>query len=152
MALPTITLAGNVVADPELRFTNSNIAYITFRVAASERKKDDQGNWVDGETTFLKVTAWRQLAENVAESVLKGTAVIVTGRLKSRSVDQPDGTKQTYFDLDADSVGVDLSRASAKVTRTVKASNASYAGAASAGWNDDPWATPAPAQSDGVPF
>lgn len=150
MALPTITLAGNVVADPELRFTNSNIAYVTFRVAASERKKDDQGNWVDGETTFLKVTAWRMLAENVAESVLKGTAVIVTGRLKSRTVDNADGTKQTYFDLDADSVGVDLSRASAKVTRTVKASNASYSEASSAGWNDDPWATPA--QSDGVPF
>jgi len=144
MALPNITIIGNVVADPELRFTNSSVAYATFRMAASERKKDDQGNWVDGDTTFLKVTAWRQTAENIAESVAKGTAVIVTGRLKSRTVDQPDGTKQTYFDVDADAVGIDLSRASAKVTRTTRTP---MSGAIV---EDDPWASPI--QSDGVPF
>lgn len=146
--LPTVTILGNLVADPELRFTNAGVAYATFRIAASERKKNQAtGEWEDGDTTFLKVTAWRQTAENVAESIMKGTSVIVTGRLKSRTVDQPDGTKQTYFDVDADAVGVDLARASAKVTKTTRTP---MSGSVNNAFNDDPWATPA--QSDGVPF
>jgi single-strand DNA-binding protein len=146
MALPTTTIVGNVVADPELRFTPSNAAVVSFRVAAGERKKDDQGNWVDGDTTFLSVSAWRQLAENVADQVKKGTGVIVTGRLKQRSYDKADGTKVTVVELEADEVGIQIRKSAPR--------GVVYQAPANDAWNDgtDPWATKAPTQSDEVPF
>lgn len=152
MTLPHITLTGNLTADPELRFTSTGAAVCKLRVACNDRRLNKQTNeWEDGDTTYLNVTAWRQLAENCADSLTKGMTVVVTGKLKSRSVDQPDGTKQTYFDVDADTVGPDLTRASARVTKTTK-SNTQTAGQVANvedPWNADPWATN---QSSEVPF
>lgn len=125
MALPTVTISGNLTADPELKFTSNGIARCSFSVAASDRKKDDNGKWVDGDTTFLRVSVWRQLAENCAESLSKGTPVIVVGKLKQREAEDRTGIKRTYFDLDADTVGLDLRRSQG--THTASASK------------DDPW-------------
>lgn len=148
MTLPTITVVGNLVADPELKFTGSGAAVAKLRIAASERKKDDQGNWVDGDTTFINVTAWRQLAENAADSVRKGDEVIVTGRLRSRTVENADGTKQTYFDVDADTLGASLRRAAATLTRVSRSS-----GTQAIAGDDDPWAVNTPTKAfDEVPF
>ena len=113
MALPTITLAGNVCLEPNLQFTANGKAMARIRVACGERKKDDLGNWVDGDTTFLDCTVWGAAAESAVESVTKGTPVIVIGKLKQRTVEK-DGVKSTYFDVAVDSLAVDVKR-SAKI-------------------------------------
>ena len=114
MALPTVSLTGNAVADASLRFTASGIAVATVRVACSSRKKvGDQ--WEDGDTTFIDVSAWRQLAENMAESVLKGTTITVTGELKQREYETNSGEKRTVYEIAAKSVALDLSRATGSV-------------------------------------
>lgn len=149
--LPQVHIAGNLVEDPTLRFTPSGAAICSFRIAAGERRKNAAtGEWEDGDTTFLSITTWRQVAENCAESLAKGDAVIVSGRLKQRTVEGKDGTKTTYYDLDADEVGASLKRATAKLTRMTRTTNTNSSNTTS-NWNDDPWATQ-PAQSDGVPF
>ena len=108
MSLPTVSLTGNAVADASLRFTSSGIAVASVRVACSSRKKvGDQ--WEDGDTTFLDVSAWRQLAENMAESVTKGTTITVTGELKQRSWETPEGEKRSAYEVSARSVALDLS-------------------------------------------
>ena len=113
MALPLITLQGNVCLEPNLQFTPSGMAMARIRVACGERKKDEQGNWVDGDTTFLDCTVWGETAEMVCDSVNKGTAVTVVGKLKQRTVEK-DGGKHTYFDVNVDSLAVDVKR-SAKI-------------------------------------
>ena len=112
----TITMAGNLVADPELRYTPSGAAVVNFRIASTERFKGE-GGWQDGDTLFMTVTAWRGLAENVAESASKGIRVIVTGRLKQRSYDTRDGGRATVYELDATDVGISLHRTTAKPLR-----------------------------------
>lgn len=107
MALPTITLAGNVCADPDLRFTASGTAMAKIRVACGERKKDDLGNWVDGDTTFIDCTVWGHVAESAVEQISKGSKVVVIGKLKSSTVEK-DGHKTTYFDVQVDSIAVDI--------------------------------------------
>jgi single-strand DNA-binding protein len=109
----TLTMAGNLVADPELRCTPSGAAVVNLRIASTERFKGE-GGWQDGDTLFMTVTAWRALAENVAESASKGTRVIVTGRLKQRSYDGREGGKVTVYELDAADVGISLQRTTAK--------------------------------------
>jgi single-strand DNA-binding protein len=124
MALPAISLTGNLVDDPQLRFTAAGLAVVSFRVACGSRKFDKTTNeWADGDTTFLDVSAWRQTAENVAESVTKGTAVTVTGKLKQRSYEAKDGTRRTVFEVDADSIAVDLARSTADVRRVSRATS-----------------------------
>ena len=114
MSLPTVSLTGNAVADASLRFTSSGIAVASVRVACSSRKKvGDQ--WEDGDTTFLDVSAWRQLAENMAESVTKGTTITVTGELKQRRWETPEGEKRSAYEVSARSVALDLSRATGSV-------------------------------------
>ena len=112
MALPQIQIIGNLVADPELRFTNSGKAVVTIRVAASDRKKDASGNWVDGDSTFLNVNAWNGLAEHITQTVFKGDTVIVVGKLKQRSYQAKDGTEKTVYEVEAESVAADLRRVS----------------------------------------
>lgn len=111
MALPQITIVGNLVADPELRFTGTGKAVVSLRVAASERKKDANGNWTDGDSTFLNVNAWNETAENITTTLTKGDTVVVTGKLKQRSYQAKDGTEKTVFEVEADSVAADLRRA-----------------------------------------
>ena len=114
-----ITVIGNLTADPELRFTPNGAAVANFTVASTPRTFDRQTNeWKDGDAMFLNCSVWRQYAENVAESLSKGTRVIVSGRLKSRSYETREGEKRTVFEVDVDEVGPALRYATAKVTRT----------------------------------
>ena len=114
-----ITLIGNLTADPELRFTPNGAAVANFTVASTPRTFDRQTNeWKDGDAMFLNCSVWRQYAANVAESLTKGSRVIVSGRLKSRSYETREGEKRTVFEVDVDEVGPALRYATAKVTRT----------------------------------
>src|SRR5204863_3490987 len=115
----TITVIGNLTDDPELRFTPSGAAVAKFRVASTPRFLDKATNeWKDGESLFLTCSVWRQAAENVAESLTKGTRVVVQGRLKQRSYEDREGIKRTVYELDADEVGASLRNATAKITKT----------------------------------
>jgi single-strand DNA-binding protein len=118
----TITMIGNLVDDPELRFTPSGAAVAKFRVASTPRYLDKTTNeWKDGESLFLQCQIWRQAAENVAESLTKGMRVILSGRLKQRSYETKEGEKRTVFEVEVDEVGPSLRNATAKVTRTQRA-------------------------------
>ena len=137
----TITLIGNLVDDPELRFTPSGAAVAKFRVASTPRYLDKATNeWKDGESLFLQCQIWRQAAENVAESLTKGMRVILSGRLKQRSYETKEGEKRTVFEVEVDEVGPSLRNATAKVTRTQRAGGGQSAAPAADSFNDDPWA------------
>ncbi|MEU9406091.1 single-stranded DNA-binding protein [Streptomyces sp. NPDC048281] len=164
-----ITVVGNLVDDPELRFTPSGAAVAKFRVASTPRTFDRQTNeWKDGESLFLTCSVWRQAAENVAESLQRGMRVIVQGRLKQRSYEDREGVKRTVYELDVEEVGASLRSATAKVTKTAggggRGGQGGYGGGGGGGgqggggWgggsgggnqggapNDDPWASGAPA-------
>src|SRR5690606_2619985 len=112
-------VVADLVDDPELRFTPSGAAVAKFRVASTPRTFDRQTNeWKDGESLFMTCSVWRQAAENVAESLTKGTSVVVQGRLKQRSYEDREGIKRTVYDLDVDEVGASLRNATAKITKT----------------------------------
>jgi single-strand DNA-binding protein len=153
----TITIIGNLVDDPDLRFTPSGAAVANFRLASTPRTFDKQTNeWKDGETLFMTCSVWRQAAENVAESLQRGMRVIVQGRLKSRSYETREGEKRTVFEIDVDEVGPSLRSATAKVTRASRSggesggySGGSSQGGGSQGGGNDPWATASPAPSGG---
>ncbi|MFC9249334.1 single-stranded DNA-binding protein [Streptomyces sp. NPDC057136] len=165
-----ITVVGNLVDDPELRFTPSGAAVAKFRVASTPRIFDRQTNeWKDGEGLFLTCSVWRQAAENVAESLQRGMRVVVQGRLKQRSYEDREGVKRTVYELDVEEVGPSLKSATAKVTKTTgrggqgQGGQGGYGGGQQGGGNwgggpgaggqqggggapaDDPWATSAPA-------
>ncbi|WP_457190624.1 single-stranded DNA-binding protein [Nocardioides sp. P5_E3] len=158
----TITVIGNLVDDPELRFTPSGAPVANFRIASTPRTFDRQSNeWKDGDTLFLSCAVWRQAAENVAESLQRGMRVIVQGRLKSRQYETREGEKRTVFEIDVEEVGPSLRSASAKVTKTTRSGGGGgYSGGGGAGGGggysggggqqsapaDDPWASPAPSQ------
>ena len=136
-----ITLIGNLTSDPELRFTPNGAAVANFTVASTPRTFDRQTNeWRDGDSMFINCSVWRQYAENVAESLSKGTRVIVSGRLKSRSYETKEGEKRTVVELDVDEVGPSLRYASAKVTKTQRGGGGGgFGGQQQAG--SDPWAS-----------
>ncbi len=114
-----ITVVGNLTADPELRFTPSGAAVANFTVASTPRTFDRNSNeWKDGEALFLRCNIWREAAENVAESLTKGTRVIVQGRLKQRSYDDREGQRRTVVELEVDEIGPSLRYATAKPNRT----------------------------------
>jgi single-strand DNA-binding protein len=145
----TITIVGNLTADPELRFTPSGAAVANFTVASTPRTFDRQSNeWKDGETLFMRCSVWRDAAENVAESLHRGTRVVVQGRLKSRSYDTKEGEKRTVVELDVDEVGPSLRYASAKVTKAERSnSQQNQQGREQMG---DPWATGGQPQQQGA--
>lgn len=118
-----ITLVGNLVDEPELRFTAAGTALARFRVASTPRYQDQRGQWKDGDTLFLTCNAWRQLGENVAESLRKGARVMVTGRLTQRAYETENG-KRTVYEVEADEVGASLRLATATVTKTSRTSSA----------------------------
>jgi single-strand DNA-binding protein len=151
-----ITIAGNLVDDPELRYTPTGQAVARFRVASTPRFMDRQTNeWKDGESLFLSCNVWRQAAENVAESLQRGMRVIVQGRLKQRSYETKEGEKRTVYEVEVDEVGPSLRNASAKVTKTQRSgggggfsgggggNQGGYGGQGGGGrpQADDPWAT-----------
>ncbi|WP_034268083.1 single-stranded DNA-binding protein [Haloechinothrix halophila] len=138
-----ITVVGNLTADPELRFTPSGAAVANFTVASTPRIFDRQaGEWKDGEALFLRCNIWRQAAENVAESLSRGTRVIVQGRLKQRSFETKEGEKRTVVELEADEVGPALRYATAKVNK-VSRGGGGFGGNSGGGGStppaDDPW-------------
>lgn len=162
-----ITLVGNLVDDPELRYTPTGQAVAKFRVASTPRRYDQQqGQWVDGDSLFLTCNVWRQAAENVAESLQRGTRVVVTGRLRQRSYETREGEKRTVYEVEADDVGPSLRNASAKVTKTTRSGGGQggfgggYGGGSGGGSGggrqaEDPWASDAggaDAPSDEPPF
>jgi single-strand DNA-binding protein len=114
----TITVVGNLTADPELKFTPSGAAVANFTVASTPRIYDRQsGEWKDGDALFLRCNIWREAAENVAESLTRGSRVIVTGRLKQRSFETREGEKRTVFEVEVDEIGPSLRYATAKVNK-----------------------------------
>ena len=114
----TITVIGNLTADPELRFTPSGAAVANFTVASTPRMFDRQTNeWKDGEALFLRCAIWREAAENVAESLTRGSRVIVQGRLKQRSFETREGEKRTVVEVEVDEIGPSLRYATAKVNK-----------------------------------
>lgn len=125
-----ITVVGNIVADPELRFTPAGAAVANFRVASTPRRYNSQTNqWEDGEAMFLTCNVWRQAAENVAETLTKGMRIIVTGRLKARSYQTREGENRTVFEIDVDEVGPSLRYATAQVARNPReGGNGNYGG------------------------
>ncbi len=134
-----ITVVGNLVDDPELRFTPSGAAVANFRIASTPRTFDKQSNeWKDGEALFLSCSVWRQAAENVAESLQRGMRVVVQGRLKARTYETREGEKRTVFEIEVEEVGPSLKYATAKVTRTTR--SGSNTGGGFSGGGDDPWA------------
>ncbi|MEI2715082.1 MAG: single-stranded DNA-binding protein [Nocardioides sp.] len=148
-----ITVVGNLVDDPELRFTPSGSAVANFRIASTPRTFDRQTNeWKDGDALFLSCSVWRQAAENAAETLTKGMRVIVQGRLKQRSYETREGEKRTVIELEVDEVGPSLRYASAKVTRSSGGGGGSYGGNQGGGsygggqqggsGGGDPWAQP----------
>jgi single-strand DNA-binding protein len=166
-----ITVVGNLVADPELRFTQSGQPVATFRIASTPRIMDRQTNeWKDGDSLFLTCNVWRQAAENVAESLQRGMRVIVTGRLKQRNYETKEGEKRTVYEVEVDDVGPSLRNASAKVNRASRGSgeggfsggNSNNRGSGYSGGqgsssggssrNEDPWASDSAGYSDEPPF
>jgi single-strand DNA-binding protein len=160
----TITVVGNLTADPELRFTSSGAAVASFTVASTPRTFDkNSGEWKDGEALFMRCSIWRQAAENVAESLTRGARVIVSGRLKQRSYDTREGEKRTVIELEVDEVGPSLRYATAKVNRVSRGSGEGGGGFGGGGGNgsggggqsrqsapaDDPWGSAPPAGGGG---
>jgi single stranded DNA-binding protein len=124
-----ITVVGNLVSDPELRYTPTGVAVANFRVASTPRTFDRQANeWKDGDSLFLTCNVWRQAAENVAESLQRGMRVIVSGRLHQRSYETREGEKRTVFEIEVDDVGPSMRNASAKVTKSNRSGGGSGGG------------------------
>jgi single-strand DNA-binding protein len=166
-----ITIAGNLVDDPELRFTPSGQPVAKFRVASTPRYLDKNTNeWKDGDSLFLTCNVWRQAAENVAESLTRGTRVIVSGRLRQRSYETKEGEKRTVYEIEVDDVGPSLRNASAKVSKMARTGgdgNYGQGGQRSSGGrpsggqgaqggsgsgDSDPWASDSGSFSDEPPF
>ena len=165
-----ITIAGNLVDDPELRFTPAGQPVAKFRVASTPRYRDNAtGEWKDGDSLFLTCNVWRQAAENVAESLQRGMRVIVSGRLRQRSYETKEGEKRTVYEVEVDDVGPSLRNASAKVNRAARsgsngngggqgapaASGARPSSSGQGGYaaDSDPWANDGPGGfSDEPPF
>ena len=170
-----ITIAGNLVDDPELRFTPSGQPVAKFRVASTPRFLDKNTNeWKDGDSLFLTCNVWRQAAENAAESLTRGMRVIVSGRLRQRSYETKEGEKRTVYEVEVDDVGPSLRNASAKVNRATRSGgDGGYgggqrgsggsggrspggqgnSGGGHGGGESDPWATDGPGgYSDEPPF
>ena len=156
-----ITVVGNLTADPELRFTPSGAAVANFTVASTPRYFSRQNNeWQDAETLFMRCSVWREAAENAAESLVRGTRVVVTGRLVSRAwEDKETGQKRTVMEMQADEVAPSLRYATAKVTKTQRGGGGQGGGFGGqpqgggfGGQQNDPWATGAPQGGQGGGF
>ncbi|MGY1823224.1 single-stranded DNA-binding protein [Geodermatophilus sp. SYSU D00079] len=160
-----LTIIGNLTSDPELRWTPSGAAVANFTIASTPRTLDRQTQeWKDGEALFLRCSVWREAAENVAESLTRGSRVMAQGRLKQRSFETKEGEKRTVVELEVDEIGPSLRYATATVTKATRSGGGggrggdggfgSGDGRAATGRDDspDPWATPVGAGSEEPPF
>jgi single-strand DNA-binding protein len=141
MSLPTLTGVGRLTDDPELRFTPSGKAVAKVRLAFSDRKKDDAGQWVDGDTAFIDASVWGDEAEHVAESLQRGHEVLVSGKFKQREYVTKDGEKRTVYELAFATVAPTLRYATAKVSKMQRSSGGAQSQPAQGGGFDDPWST-----------
>jgi single-strand DNA-binding protein len=158
-----ITVIGNLTADPELRFTAAGAAVAGFTVASTPRMFDRQTNeWKDGEALFLRCSIWRDAAENVAETLTRGSRVIVSGRLKQRSYDTREGEKRTVIELEVEEIGPSLKYATAKVSKTSRGGSGGGGNSGNSGGSapsrpsqsaggEDPWGSAPQAGSFGAP-
>ena len=148
-----ITVIGNLTDDPELKFTPSGAAVANFTVASTPRTFDRQTNeWKDGDALFLRCAAWRQLAENVAESLQKGQRVIVTGSLRIRNFERQDGSKGTSVEINVEEVGPSLKWATAKVTKASRSGGGDFGGGQGGqGGGANPWGQEPAAQGGSAP-
>ena len=147
MADNSVTIVGNVTDDPELRFTPSGQAVANFTVAVNKRFKNQAGDWEDRLDGFFRCSCWRDMAENVAESLKKGTRVVVTGRLQQRSWDDQEGNKRSAVEIQVDEVGPSLRWATAAITKSSRSTGASAPTGAAAPASSAPasdWGAPAP--------
>jgi single-strand DNA-binding protein len=162
MTETVITIVGNLVDEPTLRFTPAGQPVAKFRIASTPRYLDKTTNeWKDGDGLFLTCNVWRQAAENVAETLQRGMRVIVSGRLRQRSYETKEGEKRTVYEVEVDDVGPSLRNASAKVTKAVRSGSADGGGKGGnvsgqrygSAPESDPWASSAPGgYSDEPPF
>jgi len=138
-----ITIVGNLTDDPELRYTPNGAAVANFSVAVSRRAKDDAtGEWKDMDTSFFRVAAWRSLGENVAETLTRGSRVLVTGRLRQRSWETPEGDKRSTVEIEADEVGPSLRWATAKVEKVQRSGGGDWSQGVKVGAGGGPGETP----------
>jgi len=145
----TLTVVGNLTADPELRYTQNGLAVANFTIASTPRIFDKQANELkDGDPLFLRASVWREFAEHVAGSLTKGTRVIATGQLKQRSYETKEGEKRTSMELEIDSIGPDLRWATAVVTRATSGNHRGQVPASSP--SDEPWGS-SPVSAGGFP-
>jgi single-strand DNA-binding protein len=136
----TITVIGNLTADPELRFTGNGVAVANFTIASTPRKFNKQKNeWEDGDPLFLRSSIWREPAENVTNTLSRGARVIATGRLVQRSYDDKSGQKRTVVELEVDEIGPSLRYAEAQVTKGKSKGAPGKPATASDPWGGDPW-------------
>lgn len=154
---PYITVVGNLAGDPELRFTASGHAVANFTIAQTPRTRNQQsGEWLDDETLWVRASVWREMAENVAETLTKGTRVVAHGRLKARSFETKEGQQRTNWELDIDEIGPSLRWATAQVNRTPRSGGGGFGGggqgASGGNWGGAPagggWGQPAPPSND----
>ncbi|MBA3691203.1 MAG: single-stranded DNA-binding protein [Actinobacteria bacterium] len=124
----SVTLVGNLTDDPELRYTPNGAAVCKFRIAVNRRMPDGNGGWKDGEASYFSVNCWRGLAENVAETLTRGTRVVVAGRLQYRAWENQDGDKRSAVEIEADEVGPSLKWATARIERTPRSGGAATSG------------------------
>jgi single-strand DNA-binding protein len=160
-----ITVIGNLTSDPELRWTPSGAAVANFTIASTPRTLDrETQEWKDGEALFLRCSVWRQAAENVAESLTRGSRVMAQGRLKQRSFDTKEGEKRTVIELEVDEIGPSLRYATATVSKAARSGNGPGGGPGSGigagdsrsgserGGTSDPWAAPVGGTNEEPPF
>ncbi|WP_067565916.1 single-stranded DNA-binding protein [Nocardia acidivorans] len=135
-----ITVIGNLTADPELRFTPAGAAVANFTVASTPRvfNKTSQ-EWEDGEALFLRCNIWREAAENVAESLTRGSRILVSGKLKQRSYETKEGEKRSVIELEVDEVGPSLKYATAKVNKTTRGGGGNGGSGSQRSGGGDPW-------------
>jgi single-strand DNA-binding protein len=160
-----LTIIGNLTSDPELRWTPSGAAVANFTIASTPRTLDRQTQeWKDGEALFLRCSVWREAAENVAESLTRGSRVMAQGRLKQRSFETKEGEKRTVIEMEVDEIGPSLRYATATVAKAARSGNGAGSGSGGGSGADDaragtgrnsspdPWATPVGATSEEPPF
>lgn len=151
----SVTIVGNLTADPELRYTQSGLPVANFTIASTPRSFDRGSNeWKDGEALFLRASVWREFAEHVASSLSKGARVIAQGRLKQRSYETKEGERRTTIELEVDEIGPSLRYATAQVTKSAPAGQSTPATAADNAWGAPPADSMAPSEpwSDSTPF
>jgi single-strand DNA-binding protein len=160
-----ITVIGNLTGDPELRWTPSGAAVANFTIASTPRTLDRQTQeWRDGEALFLRCSVWREAAENVAESLTRGSRVMAQGRLKQRSFETKEGEKRTVVELEVDEIGPSLRYATATIVKATRSGNGSGRGSgggtgagdgrseAGPGGSLDPWTAPVGVTGEQPPF